>query len=138
MTTTTTYGFNTPTAGTEEDTWAELLNSNFDDIDDLLDGTTPIVCARLTAYSLSGTEIAPDNGQIQYKSISTNTTFTASFAEGDTAILYLTISSAAAPTFPSGQWTGGAAPTGLANGKHKFSFIYANSVLHMEYHGPVS
>lgn len=138
MTTTPTYTFNVPTAGTEEDTWGALLNANWEKVDDLLDGTTAIVCARLTAYSLTGTEIAPDNGQIQYKSISTNTTFTASFAEGDAAILYLTISSSAVPTFPSAEWTGGSAPSGLANGKHKFSFIYANSTLHAEYHGPVS
>lgn len=137
-TTTTTLGLNTPTPGTEENTWGELLNENMDDIDDLLDGTTAIPCARLTTYSLSGTAIDPDNGQIQYKSISSDTTFTASFAEGDAVVLYLTISSAAVPTFPSGQWTGGAAPTGLANGTHKVSLIYANSVLYMEYHGPVS
>jgi hypothetical protein len=45
-TTTTTYGFNTPTAGTEEDTWGGLLNINSDDIDDILDGTAQVECIR--------------------------------------------------------------------------------------------
>ena len=42
MATTTTYGLNKPTVGGDENTWGGLTNDNWDDVDDLLDGTTAI------------------------------------------------------------------------------------------------
>ena len=41
-TTTTTYSFQKPTVGGDEDLWGGYLNANWDKADDLLDGTTAI------------------------------------------------------------------------------------------------
>lgn len=39
---TTSYGFNKPVVGGDTDSWGGYLNDNWDDLDDLLDGTTTV------------------------------------------------------------------------------------------------
>ena len=56
-TTTTTYTFNKPTVGGDEDAWGGYLNGNWDSIDDLLDGTTPVTGIDINSGSIDGTPI---------------------------------------------------------------------------------
>lgn len=86
-TTTTTYSFNKPTVGGDEDAWGGYLNGNWDAIDDLLDGTTPVTginissgTASFSTLSVTGTGAVqlssgttaqrptPSNGMIRYNS----------------------------------------------------------------------
>lgn len=67
-----------------------------------------------TVYSLTGTDIDPNNGTTQTKAISTNTTFTESLASGESVSLHLTGASSYTVTFPTITWitgSGNVAPT---------------------------
>jgi len=86
-TTTTTYSFQKPTVGGDEDAWGGYLNGNWDAIDDLLDGTTPVTgidissgTASFSTLAVTGTGAVqlssgttaqrptPSNGMIRYNS----------------------------------------------------------------------
>lgn len=56
-TTTTTYSFNKPVVGGDEDAWGGYLNGNWDAIDDLLDGTTPVTGIDINSGSIDGTPV---------------------------------------------------------------------------------
>ena len=65
-------------------------------------------------YNLTGTVIDPDNGAIQYKTLSANTTFTESLTSGDSVILRLSGGATYTVTWPTITWvtaTGNTAPT---------------------------
>lgn len=67
-----------------------------------------------TVYNLSGTAIDASNGNIQYKTIGGNTTFTDSLATGESVILRLASASSYTITWPTITWIkvgGSAAPT---------------------------
>ena len=62
-------------------------------------------------YSLTGTEINPANGTIQYKTLSADTTFTESLSDGDYVTLMIDDGTAYTITWPTITWVGGTAPT---------------------------
>lgn len=66
-------------------------------------------------YNLTGTQINPANGTIQYKTISANTTFTETLTSGQSALLRLINASSYTITFPSITWVTATAPILTAN-----------------------
>ena len=67
-----------------------------------------------TVYDLTGTGLDPNNGTVQTKTISANTTFTDSLSAGESMSLHLTSASSYTITWPTITWitgSGNAAPT---------------------------
>lgn len=62
-------------------------------------------------YSLTGTDIDPANGTIQYKTLSANTTFTESLTDGEYVTLMIDDGTGFTVTWPTITWVGGSAPT---------------------------
>ena len=56
-TSTTSYSFQKPVFGGDTSTWGGFLNGNWDDVDDLLDGTTPVVGIDINSGSIDGAPI---------------------------------------------------------------------------------
>lgn len=56
-TTTTTYSFNKPVVGADEDDWGGYLNGNWDSVDNLLDGTTAVTGIDINSGTLDGVTI---------------------------------------------------------------------------------
>ena len=100
---------------TEDYTTAE--KSKLAGIDTKLPKINPEIIGSITeqVYNLTGTEINPAKGTIQYKNVSSNTTFTESLATGQSVLLRLINASNYTITFPTITWIGVTAPTLTAN-----------------------
>ena len=82
-----------------------------------VDLTNPSITGSITeqVYNLTGTEINPTNGTIQYKTVSANTTFTETLISGQSVLLRLINANSYTITFPTITWVGVVAPTLTAN-----------------------
>jgi len=76
-TNTTTYSFQKPTVGGDEDAWGGYLNGNWDKTDDLLDGTTPVTGIDINSGSIDGTPIGAASASTgAFTTLSASSTFT--------------------------------------------------------------
>ena len=80
-TTTTTYSFNKPVVGADEDDWGGYLNGNWDSVDDLLDGTTPVTGIDINSGTIDNVVIGgatPAAGT--FTTLTANTSITGTLA----------------------------------------------------------
>jgi hypothetical protein len=90
-----------------------------------------------TTYSLTGTDIDPANGSIQYKTLSADTTFTESLEDGQSVIVRLEGGDTYTVTYPTMTWIGSGgnvAPT-LNGTKDTIVFWKESSTLYGAYVG---
>jgi hypothetical protein len=66
---------------------------------------------REQQYALTGTVLNPDNGSIQFATLTANTTFTETFDNGNFITLMIDDGAGYTITWPSMTWVGGSAPT---------------------------
>ena len=81
-------------------------------------------------YSLTGTAIDPSNGTIQYKTLSANTTFTESLADGEYVTLMINDGAGYTITWPTTTWVGGSAPTLETTGYNVIELWHVNGTLY--------
>lgn len=76
-TTTTTYSFQKPVVGGDEDAWGGYLNANWDKTDDLFDGTTAVTGIDINSGSIDGTPIGAASASTgAFTTLSASSTFT--------------------------------------------------------------
>jgi len=75
---TASYNFLLPTVGGDTNLWGGYLNSNWEDVDDLFDGTTPVVGIDIDGGTIDGTPIGlttPSTGAFSTLDVSGASTF---------------------------------------------------------------
>ena len=92
-----------------------------------------------TVYNLTGTDISPANGTIQYVTLAANRTFTESLADGQSVTLMINPATFA-PTWPTTTWVGSVtstAPTLVASVYNCITFFKFGGVFYGKYEGRV-
>lgn len=75
---TATYSFLLPTVGGDTNLWGGYLNSNWEDLDDLLDGTSPVSGIDINGGSIDGTPIGSSSASTGlFTTLGTSDTLTA-------------------------------------------------------------
>tara|TARA_Y100000289_G_C3929553_1_gene155554 strand:- start:2794 stop:3285 length:492 start_codon:yes stop_codon:yes gene_type:complete len=136
MTTTTNFNFNLPSVGGDANAWGTKLNTNWTNLDAILNGTgTDIVINGLTANGLtltgvvsididgaiteevhsagaSGTiNITATNGTIQTIAMTGNVTITDGLSSGQFVTLQISSVGSDTVTWPTMEWVYGSAPS---------------------------
>ena len=90
-----------------------------------------------SVYALTGTVIDPANGSIQTKTLSANTSFTESLADGNSVVLLLT-AGAYTVTWPTITWAYATAPALPTSGKAAIVLFQVGGTLYGIYSGPLA
>lgn len=103
---------------TDNATTESEFQTGLQDVTTELDAAQVKLSGYETSYSLTGTDIDPANGAIQYKTLTANTTFTESLADGQSVLLRIAGGDTYTITWPTLTWVtsaGNAAPTQTAS-----------------------
>jgi len=106
-----TYRAKTATSGTTDPS----LSADWQSLNILVDITSPHLTGTVLedVYNLTGTVIEPDNGSMQYKTLTGNTTFTETLSSGEAVTIMIDDGTSYTVTWPTTTWvnSGGVAPT---------------------------
>lgn len=99
--------------------------------------TNPSIIGSITeqVYNLTGAEINPANGTIQYKTISANTTFTETLISGQSVLLRLINANKYTITFPTITWVGAVTPVPVLTANCAIALWKEQSTLYGAYIG---
>ena len=105
--------------------------------DTKLTKTNPSIIGSVTeqVYNLTGTVINPANGTIQYKTVSSNTTFTETLISGQSVLLRLINANKYTITFPTITWVGAVNPVPVLTANCAIALWKEQSTLYGAYIG---